>query len=165
MRKTIAVLMLAVLLAACGGSPTPGAATPAPGVTRPGSATTAPAAAPTLALTPPGIPAGGFPLLTTALDGTIVYNNGDGDIYQVQPRPGATPQRVIAAADNKGFLQEPIWSPDGKRIAYTYLLPFDTSGLSRAGYPGRQCRWEQPADGRRAPGGRRSVHLAGLLAG
>ena len=128
MRKTIAVLMLAALLAACGGSPTPGAATQASGGPLRG-ASTAPAAAPTLALTPPGIPTGGFPLLATALDGSIVYNNGDGDIYQVQPRPGATPQRVIAAANNKGFLQEPIWSPDGKRIAYSYLLPFDTTGL------------------------------------
>jgi dipeptidyl aminopeptidase/acylaminoacyl peptidase len=126
MCKPILTFMLAAVLVACGGTATTAISTPG----RPGpGVTTAPGAAPTQALTPAGLPPGGFPLLTSALDGLIVYNNGDGDIYQLQPRPGAMPQRLVAAPSNKGFLQEPIWSPDGKRIAYTYLLPFDTSGL------------------------------------
>ena len=114
------------LLAACGSSTN----TPAPGVTTAPSAPNGGATpVPTLPLTPPGLPAGGFPLLDVPLGGTIVYNNGDGDIHVIEPKPGSTARTLISPPDNKGFLQEPAWSPDGTHVAYSYLLPFDTSGL------------------------------------
>ena len=121
MRKSLFLLILTAALAACSGS------TPAPSPTAAGSSQ--PGAVPTQQLTPTGLPAGGFPLLDTALDGHIVYSNGDGNIYLIDPRPGASPRKAIGPPDNKGFLQEPAWSADGQRIAYSYLLPFDTSGL------------------------------------
>src|SRR6185436_6529571 len=123
MYKTLCVLLFGVvLLAACGGS-----GTPAPAVTTPSQA--GPTPVPTLPLTPPGLPANGFPLIDVALAGTIVYNNGDGDIHVIEPKPGSAARTLISPPGNKGFLQEPAWSPDGTHVAYSYLLPFDTSGL------------------------------------
>ena len=70
MRKNffLALCLTGLLLAACGGgaAPTPSAPTPA--------------AVPTQPLTPTGLPAGGFPLIDTPLEGQIVYSNGDGYI-------------------------------------------------------------------------------------
>jgi len=58
-----------------------------------------------------------------------VFSNGDGDIYVIDVKPNAQPKKVITSPNNKGFVQEPAWSPDGKQIVYTYLVPFDSSGL------------------------------------
>lgn len=122
MRKTLCVFLFAgLLLAACGGSGTPVPVSPAPG--------TAPTPVPTLPLTPPGLPANGFPLLDVPLAGTIVYSNGDGDIHVIEPKPGSAARTLISPPGQKGFLQEPAWSPDGSHLAYSFLLPFDTSGL------------------------------------
>jgi Tol biopolymer transport system component len=123
MRKQLLILIVIVVaLASCGGnSPASNPAQPA----RPN----APAVAPTLQLTPPGLPTGGFPMLDAPLDGQIVFSNGDGDIYVVDVRPNAQPKKIISPSNSKGFVQEPQWSADGQHIVYTYLLPFDTSGL------------------------------------
>ncbi|HET6320408.1 MAG TPA: hypothetical protein VFG86_28455 [Chloroflexota bacterium] len=129
--RNVLCLLLGILLAACGANGTPAnrpanapSANPVPAGT-----SAPPNAAPTLQLTPPGLPAGGFPPLDRALAGQIVFSNGDGDIYLIDVKPGAKPQKVIGSPDNKGFVQEPAWSPDGKQIVYSYLVPFDTSGL------------------------------------
>lgn len=125
MLKKIIFFLLAVnLLVACGGNNAP-----APTANRAGNT---PVGVPTAPLTPPGLPLGGFPLLDTPLAGQIVYSNGDGDIYVIEPKPNAKASVVLKAPNDKGFLQEPQWSADGQRIVYTYLLPFDTSGLPAA---------------------------------
>jgi Tol biopolymer transport system component len=58
-----------------------------------------------------------------------VYSNGDGDIWTVDAKPNAAPKKTLSPANNKGLLQDPQWTPDGKQIVYTFLRPFDSSGL------------------------------------
>lgn len=129
-RLWIACILLACLTA-CGASGAPANPPAAQPSARPnaGGTSAPPNAAPTQQLTPPGLPPGGFQPLDKAYAGQIVFSNGDGDIYLIDVKPGAKAQKVIGSPDNKGFVQEPAWSPDGKQIVYTYLVPFDTSGL------------------------------------
>jgi Tol biopolymer transport system component len=114
----VALWWISFALVACGG----GAAAPAPVNARPGGV-------PTQALTPSGLPSGGFPLLDAPLDGQIVYANGTGDLFVTDVKPGAKATKIASARGNQGYLQEPAWSPDGKRVILSYLLPFDNSGL------------------------------------
>jgi len=107
---------LILFLVACGGG---GAGAPPPKA----------AGMPTAALTPPGLPSGGFPLLDAALPGQIVYANGSGDLFVTEVKPGAKATKLTSLPPNQGYYQEPVWSPDGKRIILSYLLPFDSSGL------------------------------------
>ncbi|MBI5876796.1 MAG: PD40 domain-containing protein [Chloroflexi bacterium] len=106
-------------LAACGGG---GAGAPAPITARPGGV-------PTQALTPAGLPSGGFPFLDTPMEGQIVYANGTGDLFVTEVKPGAKAAKLTSLPNNQGYYQEPTWSPDGKRVMLSYLLPFDSSGL------------------------------------
>ncbi len=117
LKKLLLISFIVGLLAACDiGSGSPPSRNP-------------PGAVPTQQLTPPGLPPLGFPPLDVPLEGQIVYSNGDGDIYLVEPRPNASSKKLLSAPNNKGYLGEPAWSADGQRITYTYLLPFDASGL------------------------------------
>ena len=56
-------------------------------------------------------------------NGAIAFD-ADGDIWLVDPARSSTPQRLTATADTSE--QGPVWSPDGRRLAY-----WVTSGTRR----------------------------------
>ena len=119
------VLLVALSLAACGGSDTTASSSPSPTSSVPSlQEVMAGGASPSATPSAPPLPA-------PAVAGTIAFckvvkaeADGDADIYTV--RPDGT--RLTRLTDSPGWEESPSWSPDGKQITFTRNREHTTSG-------------------------------------